>query len=213
MQTWSAAMIASQSKGTRLYGQIRRALLCGRFAPGQRLEPATLALEFDTSLTPVRFALYRLSGEGLVSDQAREGFYMPLPTEAALRDLYEWMEDRLLASLGRGALPNGRSHRMPEAQESVAKATWQLFDAIARRTPHRELHHAAQRANDRLAPIRIAKRALLPDAHAELVDLINAWERAEIPRLQCALQAYHARRRKLVPAIVEALNEARDALH
>lgn len=206
-------MIASHSKSVRLYGQLRRAVLGGRFAPGQRIEPATLAHEFETSLTPVRFALYRLNGEGLVSDQARDGFYMPLPTEAALRDLYEWMEELLLSALRRGALPNGRSHKLPELHEGTAKATWQLFDTIARRTPQRELHHAAQRTNDRLAAIRIAKPALLPDALAELKDLIEAWEHAEIPRLQDALRAYHARRRQLVPAIVELLNEARDSLH
>lgn len=206
-------MVASQSKGTRLYGQIRRALQCGRFAPGQRLEPATLANEFETSLTPVRVALHHLSGERLVSDKGRDGFYVPLPTEAALRALYEWMEDRLLASLDWGALPNGKTHRIPESQESIAKATWQLFDTIARRTPQPELHLAAQNANDRLAPIRMAKRALVPDAHAELAELIDAWERADIPHLKCALRAYHARRQELVPAIVQLLTETRDALH
>lgn len=63
--------------------------------PGQRIDPATLAEEFRTSPTPALFALYRLVGEGLIVDQARSGFYVPLPTEAALRDLYDWME-RLL---------------------------------------------------------------------------------------------------------------------
>ena len=206
-------MVASKSKGTRLYGQIRRALQCGRFAPGQRLEPATLADEFDTSLTPVRAALHHLSGERLVSDKGRDGFYVPLPTEAALRALYEWMEDRLLASVDGGALPNGKTHRIPDSHASIAKATWQLFDTIARRTPQLELHLAAQNANDRLAPIRIAKQALVSDAHAEFTELVSAWERADIARLKSALRAYHARRRHLVPAIVELLNDARDASH
>lgn len=206
-------MIASQSKGAQLYRQIRRALQCGRFAPGQRLEPASLANEFDTSLTPVRFALHHLSGERLLSDRGRDGFYMPLPTEAALRALYEWMEDRLLASLDGGALPNGKPHRIPDTHDGVAITAWQLFDTIARRTPQPELHLATQNANDRLAPIRIAKRALIPDAHAELLDLIDAWERAQIPRLKNALRAYHARRQTRVPAIVQLLTDARDLLH
>lgn len=206
-------MIASQSKGARLYGQIRRALQCGRFAPGQRLEPAALASEFGASLTPVRFALHHLSGERLIVDRGRDGFHMPLPTEAALRALYEWMETQLVAALDHGALPNGMRHRSPDGQESVAKATWQLFDTIARRTPQPELHLAARNANDRLAPIRAAKRALVPEAHGELEDLIDAWERAEITRLKCALLAYHGRRRKLVPTTVHLLTQARDALH
>jgi len=206
-------MIASQSKGARLYGQIRRALQCGRFAPGERLEPATLATEFDASLTPVRFALHQLSGERLVLDRGRDGFHMPFPTEAALRALYEWMEDRLLAALDHGALPNGKPPRGLDPQDDMAKATWQLFDAIARRTPQQEMRFAAQNANDRLAPVRTAKRALVPDARAELADLVDSWERAYLPHLKCALRAYHARRRKLVPATVHLLSEARDALH
>lgn len=206
-------MIASQSKGARLYGQIRRALQCGRFAPGERLEPALLATEFDASLTPVRFALHQLSGERLIVDRGRDGFHMPLPTEAALRALYEWMETQLMAALDYGALPNGTRQRDLDTQDSMAKATWQLFDTIARRTPQPELHIAARNANDRLAPIRTAKRTLVADARAELADLIDAWERAEIPHLKCALRAYHARRRKLVPATVHLLTEARDALH
>lgn len=206
-------MIASQSKGARLYGQLRRALQCGRFAPGQRLEPAALADEFDASLTPVRAALQRLHGECLVSDKGREGFYMPLPTEAALRGHYECMELLLLNACDKGALPNGRRHVIPEPHEGVAKATWHLFDTIARRTPLRDLQHIMQLANDRLAPIRIAKQALVSDAHAELAELVSAWERADIARLKSALRAYHARRRHLVPPIVELLNDARDALH
>lgn len=206
-------MIASQSKGARLYGQIRRALQCGRFAPGQRLEPAALATEFGASLTPVRFALHHLSGERLIVDRGRDGFHMPLPTEAALRALYEWMEIQLMASLDHGALPNGTRQRGPDAQENIAKATWQLFDTIARRTPQQELHIATRNANDRLAPIRNAKRTLVPEAHSELAELVDAWERAEIPRLKCGLRDYHGHRRKLVPTTVHLLTQARDALH
>ncbi|KLJ02115.1 hypothetical protein WQ56_04645 [Luteimonas sp. FCS-9] len=193
--------------------KIRHAIVRGRFVPGQRLEPAILADELTTSLTPIRNALYRLSGERLVDAHSRDGFYVPLPTEAALRHLYEWMEERLLACLARGASPNGRPYKRPAPHDGPAEATWQLFDTIARRTRQPELRHAAQYANDRLAPIRIAKRALFPDAHAELDELISAWEGAEITRLGRALRAYHARRLPRVPAVVELLNETRDARH
>ena len=60
-------MDAIHSKSVFVYGQVRCALRSGRYAPGQRIDPAGLATEFKTSPTPVRFALYRLVGEGLVS--------------------------------------------------------------------------------------------------------------------------------------------------
>src|SRR3546814_9575392 len=65
-QTWSFAMIALQSKSAFLYKQIRRALRSGRYVPGERLDPATIAEEFHTSATPVRFALYRLDRKSVV---------------------------------------------------------------------------------------------------------------------------------------------------
>ena len=80
-------MDAIHSKSVVVYGQVKRALRSGRYAPGQRIDPATLAAEFHTSPTPVRFALYRLVGEGLVADHARSGLHVPLLTELALRDL------------------------------------------------------------------------------------------------------------------------------
>lgn len=85
-------MNATHSKSEFVYGQVRRALRSGRYAPGQRIDPATLAAEFNTSPTPVRFALYRLVGEALVVDHARDGLHVPLLTEVAMRDLYDWME-------------------------------------------------------------------------------------------------------------------------
>jgi DNA-binding GntR family transcriptional regulator len=61
-------MNAIHSKSEFVYRKVRRALQSGRYAPGQRIDPARVATEFNTSATPVRFALYRLVGEGLVAD-------------------------------------------------------------------------------------------------------------------------------------------------
>jgi len=82
-------MDAIRSKSAFVYGQVRCALRSGRCAPRQRIDPAALAVEFNTSPTPVRFALYRLVGEALIVDHARAGLHVPLLTEVALRDLYD----------------------------------------------------------------------------------------------------------------------------
>ena len=82
-------------------------------APGQRIDPATLAAEFDTSPTPVRFALYRLVGEALTVDHARDGLHIPLLTEVAMRDLYDWMERLLLMACDIGVSPGAREPGSP----------------------------------------------------------------------------------------------------
>lgn len=209
-------MDANHSKSAFVYGQVRRALQSGRYAPGQRIDPATLAAEFDTSPTPVRFALYRLVGEGMIADHARSGLHVPLLTEVALRDLYDWMERLLLMACDIGVAPTFRKTGkldIPSADHDLVKLTWQLFDAIAGATARWSLHHAVKRANDRLAPIRRAKQALLEHAREELSELNRHWQARDIPALKSALSDYHERRKQLVPCIVALLSDHSDYLH
>jgi len=50
----------------RVYAAIRKRLRDGLYRPGERLEPALLSDELNASVTPVRDALHRLTGERLV---------------------------------------------------------------------------------------------------------------------------------------------------
>ena len=206
-------MSASHSKSALVYAQVRRALQSGSYLPGQRIDPARLAAECNTSPTPVRFALYRLVGEGLVADHARYGLQVPLLTEVALRDLYDWMERLLLMACALGIAPTTRTLAVSEsitAQDDVVKQTWKLFDAIARATGHWSLHHAVRQTNDRLAPIRRAKQGVFDPPEMldqELSELDQHWQQRDFIALRTALQSYHARRKQAVPRIVAVLNE------
>lgn len=207
-------MSAIQSKSAFLYREIRRALRSGRYVPGQRIDPATIAEEFHTSATPVRFALYRLVGEGLIADHARSGLYVPLLTEVALRDLYDWMQRLLLMAcdIGIGSTPAATADlKTVSTGDDVANSTWQLFDAIARATDHRPLHRAVKQANDKLAPIRQAGR--VDDACEELSALIRHWQECDVGALSAGLSAYHERRKQLVPQIVACLGDKVDLFH
>lgn len=209
-------MNSIHSKSAFLYRQIRRALQSGRYIPGQRIDPGTLAAEFKTSPTPVRFALYRLIGEGMIADHARSGLHVPLPTEVAMRDLYDWMERLLLMACDIGIAPMARQPAelaLASPGDDAAKLTWQLFDAIASATAHRSLHDAVKQANDRLAPIRRAKQGLVKHTFEELAELILTWQQQDVPALKSALRNYHQRRKQLVPCIVATLNERSASLH
>ncbi|WP_193557832.1 GntR family transcriptional regulator [Rhodanobacter glycinis] len=209
-------MDAIHSKSAFVYRQVKRALRSGRYAPGQRIDPATLAAEFNTSPTPVRFALYRLVGESLLVDRARDGLYVPLLTEVGLRDLYDWMERLLLIACDIDAMPAARKTEQLEltsADDDLVTLTWQLFDAIARATDRRNLHHAVKQANDRLAPIRKAAQELLEHRFEELSELNRHWQARDMPALKSALHDYHECRKQLVPCIVALLSERSDYLH
>src|SRR3954447_19738705 len=85
----------------RVYAAIKQRLREGVYRPGTRLEPALLSDELNASVTPVRDALHRLTGERLVEAPRHEGFRAPLLTEARLRHLYAWHHDLLLLAIMR----------------------------------------------------------------------------------------------------------------
>src|SRR5690606_29961331 len=92
-----------------------------------------------------------------IADHARAGLYVPLPTEVALRDLYDWMRRLLLMACDICTGEDRHGQAEPELApggDDTARQTWELFDAIARGAGHRSLHLAVEQANDRLAPIR-----------------------------------------------------------
>jgi len=56
---------------------IRQTILDGQFSPGDRLQPTTLAEQFQTSTTVIRESLTRLAGENLVVIRPNRGFFVP----------------------------------------------------------------------------------------------------------------------------------------
>src|SRR5947209_12126966 len=83
----------------RVYKAIRQRLREGSYRPGDRPEPAALSDELNESVTPVRDALHRLTGERLVEAPRHEGFRVPMLTETTLRQLYGWHLDLLLIAV------------------------------------------------------------------------------------------------------------------
>jgi len=200
-------MASRTSKSAFLHDQVRMAVLDGRYMPGERIDPAALADEFRTSPTPVRFALYRLVGEGMIADHAREGFHVPLTTEVALRERYDWMQRLLIMACDIGFARASKTDVAfdIERDRDIVLRTGELFEAIALATGHQCLCHAVRHTNDRLAPIRRIKHALFPNAPGELTALTEHWQKRDLKALRVGLIGYHERRKRLVPRIVAAL--------
>jgi len=198
-------MSTRTSKSTFLYDELRTALQAGRYVPGERIDPTALAHEFKTSPTPVRFALYRLVGEGMIADHAREGFHVPFTTEVALRDLYDWIQRLLVMACDIGPTPTqtkARAFDISTQDSDIVMRTRELFETIALATDHHCLYYAVRQANDRLGPVRRVKHRLLPNTSGELNNLARLWRKQNLEALKAALIDYHECRKRLVPRIV-----------
>jgi GntR family transcriptional regulator, rspAB operon transcriptional repressor len=73
----------------RIYREVRRAIIMGNIRPGIRLNVASLASQYNTSVTPVRDALQMLSQDELVTIKPRSGYFVSHVTFKKLRDMLE----------------------------------------------------------------------------------------------------------------------------
>ncbi len=73
----------------RVAATLRRAIVLGEFAPGDRLREPALAKRFGVSRLPIREAITQLEREGLVRSEPRRGAYVVGVTQQDIADIYE----------------------------------------------------------------------------------------------------------------------------
>jgi DNA-binding GntR family transcriptional regulator len=78
-----------ESQTDNAYKQLRLGILRGDLQPGDRLRAADLQERFGLGLTPIREALTRLSGEGLVEAESHRGSRVSRVSLEELADLLE----------------------------------------------------------------------------------------------------------------------------
>ncbi|SMF82327.1 transcriptional regulator, GntR family [Tistlia consotensis] len=86
-----AAILDELSRGAtltdRVYARLRRGLLVGFWAPGEKLSARQIAREMNVSMTPVREAMMRLATEGALEMTETRAFRAPELGRAAYREL------------------------------------------------------------------------------------------------------------------------------
>lgn len=191
----------------RVYAGIRKRLREGMYRPGERLEPAVLSDELNASVTPVRDALHRLTGERLVEAPRHEGFRSPMMTETTLRHLYAWHLDLLLVAVAKHRLQAAELDMSLADESATAGYERQdvLFMALARSTGNPEHALALRQLADRLEPVQRFEQMFLEAVELEseqISDAIRAQDRSELRR---KLVSYHRRRDRIVPQLLEQL--------
>lgn len=187
----------------RVYDALKRRVLDGRIMPGQKLEPAGFADELASSVTPVRDALHRLVGERLVEARTSDGFYLPLVTEPALRDLYIW-NAQLLRMIAQSWVSSDQETIANDLPADIERATPAFFRLFAVRSSIIQHEEQIDAANDRLSAPRAAEQRILTGIEAELRALAVAFDNGPASLLKL-IAAYHRRRYKATSSIVRAM--------
>lgn len=179
----------------RVYRELKRMLAEGELPPGTPIEPALIGKQIASSITPIRDALHRLTGEWLVEAPNHNGFRVPLLTEAGLRDLYSWNAQmlRLAVQHIRSSAPKG-TEGVPILVTDVREAIASLFVDMVRPAGSGEHIRAIQHLNEKLASFRRAETRLLGGLIDEYEALARSFASGDRVRLRRLIDRYHRRR-------------------
>lgn len=196
---------------------LRDRLRSGRLVLGEQLKIAEIARELGLSATPVREALARLAGEGLIEERRRLGYFAWRLDAVDLCELYDLQAAFVAAALERarrdpatavvavgGTEVRGVAAPGPgelERTEVVLRGIVALGRSLSLERAHRLL-------SDRLAPVRRIEPAVLGELAAERAAIAQLILAADLHGLALQMQAYHARRRAAAQALIAELRSA-----
>jgi DNA-binding GntR family transcriptional regulator len=83
------ARIDRDGLSERVYVRLKEAIIEGRFPSGERLSPEELAKHFEVSNTPIRDALKRLEGDGLVEVIPRQGVFVSQFSADVIQEIFD----------------------------------------------------------------------------------------------------------------------------
>jgi DNA-binding FadR family transcriptional regulator len=189
----------------RVYAILKERLRSGAFHPGERLEPAMLSEQLNASVTPVRDALHRLTGERLVDAPRHEGFRVPMLTESMLRHLYDWHLDLLLIAVAKQRLRLAEAGKPDpaDAADGALERQQTIFFEVAAASGNPEHLIAFRALRERLQPYESLADQLLDAIEPETEAIANAVHAADRRALRKSLIAYHRRRHRIVPELLD----------
>lgn len=201
-------------------GALRERLRQGAFDYERRLAATEIAQQLALSATPVREALARLAGEGLVEERRGQGYFVRRPGAVDVADLYRMSQAQLLIALE----PRGLQRRAPAPEAALDAAAdgvdpgtavarvERLFEAWLEEAGGWDLLDAHQRLAGRLGPVRRQEPRLIPDLPAEAAALAGLAAGTDRGALLAAVRAFHRRRIRLADRLAGLLERRPQAL-
>lgn len=189
-------MARNRDPFTQALTSLRERIHSGILAGGAPVIVQDEAARLHLSTTPVREALARLSGEGLV-ERAASGGYVTLRLDAAAaRDRYAMQAHyvRIAVEANVRALGSLRPPAPPFAADTPLAAVDRLFAAIVCSAGNQVLWEAYRKVSRQLDLIRRLEAVLFNDLSDEATALYSAYADQTAPGFAIALDRYYERR-------------------
>lgn len=178
--------------------ELRRRLRDGGLEPGARVTAKDVADSLKLSPTPVREALSRLAGEGLLEEHRGDGFFVPELSAADVTVLYRMGEQLLLLAQGETrALHRDARIFEPALGEDAIRTVERLFMAWASESSSRVVIEAYRTVAMRLAAVRRHEPQLVEDLGQEAAALVSLADPSTRRQRAAAIQTFHKRRAAL----------------
>jgi DNA-binding FadR family transcriptional regulator len=190
-------------------GALRDRLRTGQLRPGERLAATVLAEALQLSATPVREALARLAGEGLIEERRGQGYFVRALSADDVADLYRLSLAHLVLALkpertlSASTLEEAPTPFATAATDAVA-AVEQLMQGWVRAAGGRALTASYARISLQLGPVRRREPLLFKDLADEADRLLTLRSAAQawLP----AVRRFHGRRVAAAPRLAGLLD-------
>jgi len=187
-----------------------------RIFPGEHLHIDDLSDRVRVSATPVRQALERLHGEGLIDCIPKRGFFAKVPDAAELQELYEFallvLDRSILAARdfsGMDRLEPDFGGPVPavSAEDHQRNAIFieAVSERIVRLSSNGQMLRMIRNFHDRSHYVRCLSLAHCPDAPPhleEIVDLIDLLRTGQIGPARAALHAKMTHEIRHLPEVI-----------
>lgn len=190
----SSIPVVRQSLGEVVYDRLLSAILSGQLVGGNELSEVTLADQFGVSRTPVREALNRLAGDGLIENGHNRRATVRTVTREMVVEIYQVREclESGAARLAAGLMPAAEIARLdaiavevcPDGihidQSRALAFDAELHDSIARFCGNRRLAEEVRRYTNfvpifqRLAGRRDDRLLLAYEQHLSIIDALRS---------------------------------------
>jgi len=176
---------------------------------GDPINIVELSNALDLSRTPVREALFRLMGEGIIEPGHHGGCRLFRPTADRLRDLYSWALHINLSAIQlapddglRWRLEGLRRRYQDEPNPTGVQWAPSVFKALGDGTGSPEMAAQIENANDRLVAVRLGELRAIANLKDEERRLVLVDGPQIKLRMRKKIRAYFLRRMDLSGRIV-----------